>query len=510
MGEYLSPGVYVEEVPSGAKPIEGVGTSTGAFVGITRKGPVGKAVLVTNWTQFVNTFGGFIADGYLAYSVYQFFNEGGTRCYVARALDDTATSASVQDNLMDRATPAVATLSVEAVDQGDWGNDITVEISDASKDPDKLFKLTVKYYNTVEVFDLLSMEELTGAGNPNPDHVETRINEISKLIKVEDLDSLTPAHGDRPATGSFNLTGGLQNLQDADFVGTEANKKGLHAFDSVDNINIVAIPDKPGDREVIISGFTYCQNRGDCFFVADPPFGLKPQGVLAFKEGDASYGIGEFAGNAFNSSFGALYYPWIKVMDPLTGTNKLTPPSGAIAGTYSFTDVSRGVHKAPAGITEGYLNSAMAIETIVTKGEHDTLNPEGINVIRSFPGAGICVWGARTLSADSEWKYINVRRLLLFIEESIDGGTQWVVFEPNDPSLWGSVKRNLTAFLLRVWRDGALFGLTPDEAFFVKVDAENNPPEVRDAGQLIIEIGVAPVKPAEFVIIRISQKTLTK
>ena len=185
------------------------------------------------------------------------------------------------------------------------------------------------------------------------------------------------------------------------------------------------------------------------------------------------------------------------------------PPSGAVAGTYAYTDSARGVHKAPAGITEGYLDSVVGIERVVTKGEHDVLNPIGVNVIRSL-SQGICIWGARTLSADSEWQYVNVRRLFLYIEESIDEGTQWVVFEPNDPALWGKVKRNITAFLTRVWRDGALFGSTPEEAFFVKVDAENNPPEVRDVGQLIIEVGVAPVKPAEFVIIRISQKTLSK
>ncbi len=196
--------------------------------------------------------------------------------------------------------------------------------------------------------------------------------------------------------------------------------------------------------------------------------------------------------------------------DPLSGKTKLVPPSGAIVGTYSHTDVMRGVHKAPAGIEEGYLNSAVDVERFVTKGEHDTLNPAGVNVIRSFPGTGIIVWGARTLSADAEWKYINLRRLFLFIEESIDEGTQWVVFEPNSPTLWGKVKRNITAFLTRVWRDGALFGTTADEAFYVKVDSENNPQEVIDAGQLIVEIGVAPVKPAEFVIIRISQKTLGK
>jgi phage tail sheath protein FI len=226
---------------------------------------------------------------------------------------------------------------------------------------------------------------------------------------------------------------------------------------------------------------------------------------------DFRNGTGDYAGNAFNTSFGALYYPWLLINDPVTGNPRyLVPPSGAAAGTFSHVDTVRGVHKAPAGTPDGYLDSANGIERIVTKAEHDMLNPIGINVIRKFPASGICIWGARTLSADPEWKYINIRRLFLYLEESIDLASQWVVFEPNSPSLWGSVTRNITAFLLMVWRSGALFGNTPEEAFFVKVDAENNPEEVRNVGQLIIEVGVAPVRPAEFVIIRISQKTLAK
>lgn len=312
----------------------------------------------------------------------------------------------------------------------------------------------------------------------------------------------------------MTLFGGIKNdssLTVTDFEGDEKAGNGLHAFDVVDDINIVAMPDssnilitdadKFGPRNAIIKGYNYCQSRGDCFFVADSPKGLSPTQVKNFKEAK-----GEYSGqNPFNSSFAALYYPWIYMSDPLGGT-KLVPSSGAVAGTYAHTDSVRGVHKAPAGTSDGYLDSVSGIERIITKSEHDTLNQPGINVIRSFPTAGICIWGARTL-ADSEWKYINIRRLFLFLEESLDKATQWVVFEPNSPALWGSVIRNITAFLLRVWRDGALFGTTPEEAFFVKVDEENNPEEVRNAGQLVIEVGVAPVRPAEFVILRIKQKT---
>ena len=505
MAEYLSPAVYVEEVSSGAKPIAGVGTSTGAFVGLAEKGAINTPVLITNWTQFVAEFGSFVIGNFLAYSVFQFFNEGGTKCYVVRVVSEDV-KAKLGENIKDG--DGADCLGVEALTPGRHGNFYTVEIDDATDAEAEHFNLVVKKTEVVsgvatdvvqETYENCSMlEEISGA--PNPNHVEARTAGSAHIV-VSDLNS-----DNRPVNGAYKLAGGEDKLEDVDFIGDEASQTGLHAFDSVDDINIVAIPDKAGDREVILSAMTYCENRGDCFFVADCGIAMTPATVKDFK-----MGTGQWEGeNAFNSTFGALYYPWIKVSDPLTGGTTETPPSGAIVGTYSNSDVKRGVHKAPAGTIEGYLNSAMGIERIVTKGEHDTLNPVGINVIRSFPGTGIVVWGARTVSTDAEWRYVNVRRLFLFIEESIEEGTQWVVFEPNDPGLWGSVNRNITAFLLNVWRSGALFGNTPDEAFFVKVDEENNPPEVRDAGQLIIEVGAAPVKPAEFVIIRIQQKTLTK
>ncbi len=350
------------------------------------------------------------------------------------------------------------------------------------------FTITVTCDRDKEIYPDLKLET-----------VEGKVNDVSQYIEIHSVDG----GANRPETTDYTFNKPEDfGLWDADFIGDEGAQNGLHAFDVVDDINILAIPDRPGDREVILAAAAYCKNRKDCFFVADPPMGLTPQVAKQFKEG-----TGDYPGNAFNSSFAALYYPWIKVSDPLTGKTKLVPPSGAVVGTYSYTDVARGVHKAPAGISEGYLDSAVGIEYLVTKGEQELLNPIGVNVIRSFPGSGIVIWGARTLSADAEWKYVNVRRLLLFIEESIDKGSQWVVFEPNDRSLWASVKRDVTAFLTTVWRSGALFGSTAQEAFFVKIDDENNPPESRDLGRLIIDVGVAPVKPAEFVIFRVSQIT---
>lgn len=487
MGQYLSPGVYVEEVPSGAKPIEGVGTATGAFVGFAEKGHIGLAKEIANWTQFVNTFGGYIPNGYLAYAVNQFFSEGGTRCFVVRTCHYTditkaisKTSASSTATLND--SDDKATIKVMAFSDGKWGDDISVDVAATATD----FSLSIKYKGDVESFDKLTI-----------DNVEDIVNGKSAYITVDKDAGTKKIPKDKQSAALKGGNDGIADYAVADFEGNEKAKNGLHAFDPVDDINIVAMPDMAGNKDAVLKGLNYCQNRKDCFFIADPNKELDPDGVRTFRSG-------------INSSFGALYYPWVKISDPLTGKTIAVPPSGAVAGTYAHTDSVRGVHKAPAGITEGHLDTVNGVERIITKSEHDGLNPLGINVIRSFPTSGICIWGTRTVSADPEWRYLNIRRLFLFLEESIDKGTQWVVFEPNTPALWGSVKRNVTAFLLRVWRDGALFGSTPEEAFFVKVDAENNPPEVRDAGQLIIDIGVAPVRPAEFVIFRISQKTLSK
>jgi phage tail sheath protein FI len=231
---------------------------------------------------------------------------------------------------------------------------------------------------------------------------------------------------------------------------------------------------------------------GDRVAVLDTPPGLSPQQVKDWRVDYAGY----------DSKYAALYYPWVKVFDPATGGNEFVPPSGHMSGVWARNDDTRGVHKAPANEV---VRGAIVVETHLTKNEQELLNPEGINCIRAFPGRGIRVWGARTLSSDPAWRYLNVRRLFNYLEESILGGTQWVVFEPNDDALWAKIRRTVSSFLVMEWRKGALFGLTPGEAFFVKCDRDNNTAESIDAGQVVCEIGVAPVKPAEFVIFRLSQ-----
>jgi phage tail sheath protein FI len=245
-------------------------------------------------------------------------------------------------------------------------------------------------------------------------------------------------------------------------------------------------------KAVQLAVVSHCEQMGDRMAILDPPPGLNAQRIRAWRLDEAGY----------DSKYAALYYPWLKVFDPTTGRSVVVPPSGHVAGVWARSDADRGVHKAPANEV---IRGAIDLQIGLSKGEQDLLNPIGVNCVRAFPGRGIRIWGARTLSSDPAWRYLNVRRLFNYLEESILGGTQWVVFEPNDDRLWASIRRNVTGFLTEEWRRGALFGRTAGEAFYVKCDRDNNPQESIDVGQVICEIGVAPVKPAEFVVFQLAQ-----
>jgi Bacteriophage tail sheath protein len=288
-----------------------------------------------------------------------------------------------------------------------------------------------------------------------------------------------------------------------EFEGDVAHRRGLGGLAAVDEITMLCIPDlatisENGDdtmfRDVQGKMLAHAEGAKDRIAILDPPAGLLPQEVLEWRMTTAGY----------DSKFATLYYPWLEVMDPLTRRPIMVPPSGHMAGVWARTDNTRGVHKAPANEVVLGVNG-LAFQ--ITHEEQGGLNQRGINCIRAFPGRGIRVWGARTLSSDPEWRYLNVRRLFNYISESIMEGTQWAVFEPNDERLWIRLRIAVSSFLTRTWREGALFGATPDEAFYVKCDEETNPPDVIDAGQVVMEIGISPVKPAEFVIFRISQYT---
>jgi phage tail sheath protein FI len=254
----------------------------------------------------------------------------------------------------------------------------------------------------------------------------------------------------------------------------------------------MAIADEAQRADLQQKMVDHCERAMDRMAIVDSPPELSPQDVLAWRESRGA------------SKFAALYYPWVEVMDPIDNQPIMVPPCGHVAGVWARTDATRGVHKAPANEV---VMGANGLSFQVTDAEQANMNRQGINCIRAFPGRGIRIWGARTMStlADPEWRYINVRRLFNFVSESINEGTQWAVFEPNDASLWTQLRISATNFLTRIWRDGALFGATPGEAFYVKCDAETNPPDLVEAGQVTVEIGIAPVKPAEFVVFRISQ-----
>jgi phage tail sheath protein FI len=309
-----------------------------------------------------------------------------------------------------------------------------------------------------------------------------------------------------PDTGSYFIrahqTVSQPLVKVDDFAGDIVQRSGMEGLQIAEDVTMVSCPDlmaayeagaldREGVKSVQLKMIAHCELMGDRVAILDPLPELSPQEVGAWRQKETNY----------DSKYATLYYPWIKVPGPDNRPIAI-PPSGYMAGIWARNDNERGVHKAPANeVIRGALEAASPI----TKGEQDTLNPIGVNCIRSFAGRGVRVWGARTLSSDPAWRYINVRRLFNYIEKSIEIGTQWVVFEPNTPDLWARVRRDVGAFLNRSWREGMLFGLTAAEAFFVKCDAELNPPEVRDAGQLIIDVGLAPVKPAEFVIFRLSQ-----
>ncbi|MBP1705320.1 MAG: phage tail sheath family protein, partial [Chloroflexi bacterium] len=487
---------YVEEVEAGSRPIEGVGTAVAAFVGLAQRGPANTPTLVTNWSQFVAAFGDFMEGSYLAHSVYGYFLNGGGAAYIVRIGADGAAAPTARLELpstTDKSTPAFRVLALES---GAAGDEIGVEIAEPSEPAEGVFKLVVtRGGKEEEVFDNVTVKK----GKQN---VFTAVK-ASKLIRLEEVakGELAPSPGRMALTGG-TVAGAVRVTPD-EYVGNPADRTGFGGLEAVDEVTMVAAPDLMAlyqrgviDLEAVkaiqLAMIAHCELMGDRVAILDAPPDYNAQQIKEWRVDKAGY----------DSKYATLYWPWIKVFDPIAGQAVFVPPSGHLAGIWARSDGERGVHKAPANEV---IRGAISLELQLTKGEHDQLNPAGINCIRTFPGRGIRVWGARTLSSDPAWRYLNVRRLFNYVEESILQGTQWVVFEPNDLDLWERVKRTISSFLFRVWRDGALFGATPGEAYFVKCDGENNTAETIDAGQLIVDIGIAPVKPAEFVIFRLAQ-----
>ncbi|NJR26492.1 MAG: phage tail sheath family protein [Richelia sp. CSU_2_1] len=450
MPTYLSPGVYVEEISSGIAPIAGVGTSTAGFIGAIA--PDGTNNIYKINLEKVEGEKVGTGDG-----------EKKTFDLSQSPVSTTTGSFKVKVGETENTTASIV--------NADRKSQISFTATTAPTG-----EITVDYQ---PIFKSVEAEEVK---------LCTNFGDFKKFFgDFSNIDGQnTLAHA---VYGFFN-NGGTRCyvvwVTATDKIATALNK-----FEAIDEIAIVAAP---GIDNIDVLGKIkdHCTNLGDRVAILDSP-----------KTIDLSTADDVKKLQPFNSNYAALYFPWIQVFDPATKGQKPVPPSGHMAGIYARVDNQRGVHKAPANEV---VMGALGMQQKISKNQQDGLNPQGINCIRDLNG-NIRVWGARTLGGDAngEFKYINIRRLFNYLRESIDEGTQWTVFEPNSPDLWARIRRTVTAFLLTVWRSGALFGNTPEQAFFVKCDEENNPPEVRDAGQVIIEIGVAVVKPAEFVIFKLSQ-----
>ncbi|MCU1501466.1 MAG: putative phage tail sheath protein [Ilumatobacteraceae bacterium] len=517
MPSYLSPGVYVEEVPSSSASLSAGATAIAAFVGFTDRAPKDdpsdpdglKPRLVTSWAQYEALYGGFAQGAMLPHSVYGWFNNGGAVCYIVRVPHTTPSEEPGQLALpaADRAIGNVLDVASKGAAEG-LSVSVTVNKDADGDDAAPTFDLTVlKDGAVVESYEGLTV-------TPKADNNAATSTKDSSYVTVAvadlpaDLEDLALA---MPKPGLYPVKAPPPNpieVKAPAFAGSETGRRGINGLVIAEDVTMVMVPDlvtaaRRADgtidlgmwKSVQSALISHCEQQANRMAVLDAPPGMTVQEIKEWRSDTAMY----------DSAFAAMYYPWVKIANPLptNGDDEiLVPPSGHIAGLWARTDETRGVWKAPANDT---LRGVLDVERSITMTEQGLLNPIGINCIRPFGTRGIRVWGARTLSSNTDWRYINVRRLFNMVETTIMQGTQYAVFEPNDIKLWEGVKRTLNAFLRGLWRDGALFGATPEQAFFVKCDSETNPPDSIDEGKLVVEVGIAPVKPAEFVIFRISQ-----
>jgi phage tail sheath protein FI len=484
----LQPGVYIEEVPSGVRTITGVATSITLFVGWSPRGPVDSALRLTSFSDYERTYGGLDSRSLLGYAVRHFYDNGGSDAYVLR-IADAATVKTAACNIGD--------LHIPASSPGAWAKDYSVRLTQRTDDATR-FTIDVIQPGAnnavVETFANLSMT------STDPRFAPAVINGHSGFI-----DKLTAASATTPANATVTLDSGVVG-NDGTVVGpadagfrtalTTAFDVGGIA-DRIDLFNIICVPGLTDAATIAVMQGRARQRRAflivDC---GDTETVGTVVGSLAGKTGT----------DALNSAF---FFPWVKAPDPLQqGALRSFPPSGFVAGIFARTDAARGVWKAPAG-TEASLTGATGLAITMSDAENGQLNPHAVNCLRTLPVYGTLVWGARTLDGDnargSEWKYVPVRRMALFLEESLFRGTQWVVFEPNDEPLWAQIRLNVGAFMQGLFRQGAFQGSTPKQAYFVKCDSETTTQADINLGVVNILVGFAPLKPAEFVVLKIQQ-----
>jgi uncharacterized protein len=522
MPTYTAPGVYVEEVASSQKVLTAAPTAVAAFVGFTEtfptddvNDPQGLAPrLVTSWAQFEALYGGFAPGCMLPISVYGYFANGGSIAYICRVPNTEAAGAPATLALPASDRALGLPVAIESLEND---ADLTVAVStddagDSDEEGPATFTLTVlEGGEPVETFSGLTFAK--GDGN-----VATKVNATSTKIKVElnldeKLDLSSQLELVKPGTYALEKAEPIPvPVTGRKFAGSESARNGINGLAVADEVTMVVVPDlitaatkEDGSldlglwKAVQTALISHCEQNGNRMAVLDAPPGMTVQQIKEWRSEIAMY----------DSAYAALYYPWVKIENPLPtdgAAEILVPPSGHIAGVWARTDDTRGVWKAPANDT---IRGVLDLERNVTQNEQSLLNPIGVNCIRPFGTRGIRIWGARTLSSDTDWNYINVRRLFNMVESTILTGTQYAVFEPNDVALWEGVKRTVGGFLRGLWTAGALTGASAEQAFYVKCDEETNPPESVDAGLLVVEVGIAPVKPAEFVVFRISQKKQT-
>lgn len=486
---FKRPGTFVLEtafpsISTGDSPAQAIT----AFLETAFKGPT-TPTRVTSWSQFLTLYGGFSGTTlrYLPYAVYQYFNNGGSICYVSRVLGSGATKATA--TLVDRAATPQATLTVTAINEGTWGSAVWVKVLDRSTDR---FDLQVMVDGStddrvVERWNDLSMDATDAR------YVEKVINSStqgSQWVVVADALSVTVAPSDRPSIATTQLSGG----GDGSAPISAAYAASLRQFDVVRESLVLNFPGN-STNAVLIDAVAYCEGRGDCFLVCDTTKGLT-----------AATAIVE-AGSLTASSYAAVYFPWLYTLDAASttpGQTVLLPPGGAVCGVIAATDLRRGPFKAPAGL-DARIAGITALESQRTDSELDDLNSSNVNAIRHHPTGGIVIFGARTLKRSSKDIYIPVRRNLIYLKDNLKRLTDFAVFEPNNATTWGTLADRCSRFLNEHWSQGGLVGGSPAEAFYVTCDETVNTPQTISAGEVHVEVGVSLVAPAEFVVLKIGQ-----
>ncbi len=501
------PGVYIQEIPSGVRTITGVATSITAFVGRAWKGEMDEAVVITSLADYSRQFGGLWRQSTMSYAVQQFFTNGGSQAIIVR-VSNGATKATIDLG---------GGNELEAANDGTWGRNLKATVNHDTKDTSD-----TDLFNLIVVDDENTKEDSEARGGSgaretflnvsmdsgSPRFVTKVLSEQSALVRVSALGGSAP--GIQTDTAADNTTGDDGSpLTGAEVDGDSGAKTGMYALKDADLFNILCIPPlTPGESGTDISVSTWTKAATLCeeeraFLIVDAPNNWTVSNV----ESAAPTNLGHFS--AIVRKNAAIYFPRLRSADALQeGKLETFAPCGVVAGLMSRTDSQRGVWKAPAGI-EANLRGVLGLNLKLTDEENGLLNPKGINCFRTFRGIGNVCWGARTMAGQdilaSEWKYIPIRRLALFIEESLFRGTKWVVFEPNDEPLWAKIRLNVGAFMTGLFRQGAFQGSTPDKAYYVKCDAETTTQADRNLGIVNIEVGFAPLKPAEFVIVKIQQ-----